>query len=192
MITMQRLAALLCVALPLAAWAGTGHDLRLAARAGDLATVRALVESGVAVDTADSWGTTALMLAAKQGETAVAAYLLSKGADPDARESFFGMSVMDNALWTGEPEFAVAKQLLAAGSLDRASALATALERGDAAFARAAVASGPVTESEAARIRETYGEVEGPLVEVLAAMKTRPDPPPPAYGPTDLARLSAA
>jgi len=173
-------------------YADPGQDLRLAARSGDLKQVRRLIESGVPVDAADDWGTTPLALAAQQGELDVLRYLLEKGADPDCRESFFGMSVLDNALWKGSPDFAAAKLLLAAGAGDRAAALAEALESENVALARAAVESGPLTESEASELRRSFGGVEGELKEILAKVRTRPDPPPPSYDAAELARFAGS
>lgn len=173
--------------------ADSARDLQLAARAGDLAEVRRLVEEAkVPVDSAGAYGTTPLALAAQQGQVEVARYLLGKGADPSARETFFGTSVLDVALWKGAPDYTVAYLLLEAGAEDRASALAAGLEEGDAKLARAAVAAGPVTESEAARLRDRFGELEGELAEILAKVETRPDPPPPAYSAEDLAAFAGS
>jgi len=179
---------IVCLALlALPALADSGHDLRLAARSGDLAAVRKLVESGVPADAADRWGTTPLLLAAQQNQTEVVRYLLSRGADPSVQETFFGMSVLGVALWKGGPEYVVAKILLAAGAKNRDEALAQALENGDVELARAAVAAGPLTESQAAEIRQRFDALEGDLKDVLAAVTTVPDPPPPAYTAKDLA-----
>lgn len=167
--------------------ADSSRDLRLAARSGDLKEVRRLVESGVTVSAGDDWGTTALFLAAGQGKVDIVRYLLSKGADPSARETFFGMSVLDVALWKGPPEYSVVRLLLAAGATDRASALGQALETDDEDLARAAVDSGPILESEATDLRTRFADLEGDAAKILARVKTTPDPPPPAYSAEDLA-----
>ncbi len=170
--------------------AASTRDLLLAARSGDLAQVQRLVEAGLQVDSSDSWGTTPLALAARLGEVEVVRYLLDKGADPSAREGFFGASVLDFALWTGEPEFEIAKLLLAAGAEDRAAALSRALQLGDADLARVAAHSGPVLESEATELRARFAGTPGELAAILAAIETRPDPPPPAYSAAELAGFS--
>jgi len=180
------LCSLVCVGVCLAV-ADSTRDLMLAARSGDLKEVRRLVESGVPVDSADSWGTTPLALAVQQNETEVVKYLLEKGADPGSRETFFGMSALDVALWKGEPGFETARLLLAAGVKDRVRALAQALQNGDVALAKAAVESGPLLESEAADLRNYFGELEGELKEILESVKTEPDPPPPEYSAKELA-----
>lgn len=168
-------------------FADATRDLLLAARSGDLGEVRRLVESGLSVNASDEWGTTPLALAARLSQAEVARYLLDQGADPSARETFFGMSALDFALWTGEPDFQIAKMLLAAGAEDRAMALARALESNKVDLARIAADSGPILESEAADLRARFQDSEGELAEVLARVQTRPDPPPPEYSAQELA-----
>jgi len=162
-------------------FADSSHDLRLAARSGDLKEVRRLVEGGVPVDSSDSWGTTPLLLAAGQDRAEVVRYLLDKGANPSARETFFGTSALDAALSKGAPDYRVAKMLLAAGAADRARALGAALEAGDVGLARAAAESGPIAASVAADLRKSGGDADTALREVLASLKIEPDPPPPSY-----------
>jgi outer membrane protein assembly factor BamB len=162
----------------------------LAARSGDLAEVKRLIESGVPVDAADSWGTTPLALAVQQNEIEVVKYLLEKGADPSSRETFFGASVLDLALWKGEPDYEVAKLLLAAGAKDRVRALGQALQNGDAALARAVVESGPILESEAADLKYYLSELEGELKKILDSVKTEPDPPPPELSAKELSQFA--
>jgi outer membrane protein assembly factor BamB len=170
--------------------ADTTRELHLAARSGDFEGVKRLLAAGVEVDAADRWGTTALFLATGQGQIEVVRYLLEQGADPSAREGFFGTSVLGMALWKGGPEFEIAYLLLAAGAADRASALEQGLESGNARLARAAVESGPIHESAATDLRARYGELTGELKQILAAMKTAPDPPPPSYTAEQLAAFS--
>ena len=183
--------AALILLLTAPALAGSPRELLLAARSGDLAEVERLVEGGLDVDAGDNWGTTPLALAARNGQVEVARYLLDKGADPGARETFFGASVLDFALWTGAPEFEIARMLLAAGAEDRASALRRALRTGSIELATAAVESGPVFESEAAELRRLLdgeeGEPDSELAEIVARVETRPDPPPPSYTAEELA-----
>jgi len=173
--------------LATAAFADDTRHLLIAARAGNLAEVRRLIDSGVPVNATGEWGSTALALAARQGATEVVDYLLGKGADPDAREGFFGMTVLDMALWDGGPDYATARQILAAGADDRGTALREAFDNGSVELARTAVAAGPFYEWEAERLRSGYAELEGELAEILARIETRADPPPPEYTAEDLA-----
>ena len=185
------LTAALVAATP--GFADSARDLHLAARAGDLAEVRRLVEEAkIPLDAAGTYGTTALSLAVEQSHIEVVRYLLGKGADPNSRETFFGMGVLDAALWKGEPDYVAAYLLLEAGAEDRATPLAVGLERGDTKLARAAVAAGPVTESEADQLRKRFDKLEGELAEILASVKTRPDPPPPSYSAQELADFAGS
>ena len=158
------------------ALADDGRALKLAARAGDLAEVKKLVEAGAPVDVPGPWGGTALILATWHGTPEVVEYLLEKGADPDAQDRFFGSTPLGIALWQDGPEYRKAYLLLAAGASDRAAALDTALRDGNAKLARAAVESGAVHEYEAARLRESHPELEGELSEIFGGLKTNADP----------------
>lgn len=66
----------------------TGEALRRSANLGDLAGVAALLSGTIDIESRDSAGRTALMLAASSGRTAVVAALLSRGADPNATDSY--------------------------------------------------------------------------------------------------------
>lgn len=165
--------------------ADSTRAFHLAARSGDLDEVRRLIESGVPVDANDAWGNTPLKLAAAQGQVEVVRYLLDNGADLNARETFFGESVLGGALRKGALE--VAKILLDAGAEDRAVALAHALKNGNIALARTAATSGSIIESEAAGLRARFPALEGELGKILASIETRPDPPPPEYSTEQLA-----
>jgi hypothetical protein len=83
-------ALLLAACLPRPAPAQIADDpaapLREAASKGQTARVSALIEKGLPIDGADLKGRTALMLAAQHGRAETVRLLLSKGANPRARE----------------------------------------------------------------------------------------------------------
>lgn len=93
--------ALVLVLLATASAASSPRDLLLAARSGNVAEVRRLVEGGLSVDSSGTWGMTALALAARWSQVEVTKYLLEQGADVNSREGFFGMSPLDYALLQG-------------------------------------------------------------------------------------------
>lgn len=188
--TVVAFAMLASVVVPTLAADERTREFLLAARSGDVAKVRSMLEAGVSVDAADDWGTTGLALAAKQGQLDVIRLLLEKGADANAQEEFFYMTVLDNALWKGAPDYEAAKLVVAGGAEDRAKALATGLQTGNAALARAAVESGPIPETEAEQVRARFTSLEGELAEIVAAMRTGPDPAPPAYAADELAAFA--
>ena len=167
-----------------------GPALHAAARAGDLAEVRRLIEAArVPVDAGDRYDATALMMAAERGHLEVVRYLLEAGADVNQREVFFNTSAFDNAVWRERVEVAAA--LLAAGSDQREDAVELAVSQNMPELARAAVAAGPLYES---TIQELQGANDlGPEVrEILEGARTRPDPAPPAYTPQELAQFEGS
>lgn len=68
-----------------------GHNtaLMFAARVGDLASARLLVDAGANVNDADAWGVSALVLAAHSGFADLVEFLLEKGADPNSAAAGF-------------------------------------------------------------------------------------------------------
>ena len=65
---------------------GGSTPLIFAARSGDIATARALVEAGADVNDVAAAGTSALVIAAHSGHGAIGEYLLETGADPNLAE----------------------------------------------------------------------------------------------------------
>jgi hypothetical protein len=77
--------------------------VHLAARRGDIAAVRSLLDSGNPVDSVDDRGLTPLHAAAMAGQTEVAGLLLDRGADPNARAAL-QMTPLHFAAMLGRPE----------------------------------------------------------------------------------------
>jgi len=63
-------------------------DLHRLIKRGDLATIRAWIQSGGDVRLTNQYGWTLLMLAALHGRTDIAEMLLAAGADADAQNKF--------------------------------------------------------------------------------------------------------
>jgi ankyrin repeat protein len=68
---------------------GGDTALMFAARVGDFASAKLLVEAGANVNDKDAWGVSATNLAAFGGFGELARYLLEKGADPNAADPGF-------------------------------------------------------------------------------------------------------
>ena len=86
------------LALVFAAWAAdTAEDLLTAARIGDTARVRSLLQPAINLEVKGKDGKTPLIWAAQEGRTEVVGLLLAHGADPRARDND-GLSAYDLAL----------------------------------------------------------------------------------------------
>jgi ankyrin repeat protein len=81
-----------------------GHDLVAAAQAGDIQAVRRLLAFGLAIDSRDQHGCTALIRAAGAGHRALFDELLGQGADASARAAT-GASALTAALMSGHADF---------------------------------------------------------------------------------------
>lgn len=75
---------------------GNDTPLLFAARAGDLESAKMLVAAGADVNEADAWGISTTVLAAHAGFPDVVAFLLDKGADPNAAKA--GFTALDEAI----------------------------------------------------------------------------------------------
>ena len=188
----RRLAAVLALALLFAAAPAfcaddPGEALREAARAGDVARIDALLAAGAPIDAPARYGITPLYLAAEKGHLAAVRRLVERGANVNARNEFFGESVIEVAL--RENRLDVVLYLLGKGAEDAASALGTALDLGDVELARAALATGFIEPLDLAAARRTAEGGPPALRELLAKATAKPRQRPPYKVPPD--RLSA-
>jgi outer membrane protein assembly factor BamB len=165
-----------------------GEALREAARAGDVARIEALLAAGTPVDAPLRYGQTPLYFAAEKGHLAAARLLLDRGADVNARDRFFGASVLDMALAGRHVE--LARLLLARGAEDAASALGAAIELQDVELAKAALATGKIEPLDLAAARRAVGQGTTPLHELLATATATPRVRPPYQPPAE--RLAAS
>ena len=91
---------------------GSNTPILFAARQGNLKAARHLVAGGADVNDTAATGTSALVVAAHSGHTALALFLLEQGADPNAAEA--GYSALHAATLRGDETLAAA--LLAHGA----------------------------------------------------------------------------
>ena len=91
---------------------GSNTPILFAARQGNLDAARHLVAGGADVNDTAATGTSALVVAAHSGHTALALFLLEQGADPNAAEA--GYSALHAATLRGDETLAAA--LLARGA----------------------------------------------------------------------------
>lgn len=69
-----------------------------AARRGDVAVVREVLEGGVDVNATTKYGATALSYACDRGHAEVVQLLLESGANPNAKDTFYGATPLDWAM----------------------------------------------------------------------------------------------
>jgi hypothetical protein len=90
-----------------------GEDLQVAARRGQLAEVKKLLDAGAPLESKNQYGATPLYLAVFNGHTEVALFLLEKGANPNVTDTFYKSSILDSALQKERAE--IVKALIARG-----------------------------------------------------------------------------
>jgi hypothetical protein len=122
------------------------EQLQDAARKGDAAAVKKLLDEGVDVNTRFRYNATALFYACDHGHLEVVKVLLDKGADMSIKDTFYGFTPL--ALATGpaqkkKPEHAeIAKLLIQKGAPGKEAALSSAVEDGDADLVKVVLDSG--------------------------------------------------
>jgi ankyrin repeat protein len=114
-----------------------------AARKGDAAKVRGLLDQGVDVNAKWRYGQTALLMAAWRGRPEVVKVLLERGAAVDVKDTFYGMTPLQAAAGNGQGE--IVGMLLEKGAAGRDEALVTGAQAGHASVVKAVLARGSVT-----------------------------------------------
>lgn len=118
------------------ATAASGPGLLDAAADGDLTRVRALLDAGTDVDSANRYGATALTFACDKGHTEVVRLLLERGADPNVTDTFYSQTPMGWAASHGH--FDIAAMLIEHGATGgEADTLRSAAQAGSAVLAKA-------------------------------------------------------
>lgn len=119
-----------------------------AARKGDAAAVRKLLDEGVDVNTKFRYNATALFYACDHGHVEVVKVLLDKGADLTVKDTFYGFTPLMLATGPAQkkrPEHTeIAKLLIAKGAPGKEIALNSAVRSGDASLAKVVLDSGGV------------------------------------------------
>jgi len=150
-----------------------------AARKGDAAAVKKLLDEGVDVNTKFRYNATALFYACDHGHLEVVKVLLDRGAAMDIKDTFYGFTPL--ALATGpaqkkKPEHAeIARLLIAKGSPGKDTALSGAIQSGDAGLAKFILDSGGLPAAVLTDAIETAKGADKPeIVTLLAAAGAKP------------------
>lgn len=124
------------------------EQLQEAARKGDAATVKKLLDEGVDVNTKFRYGATAIFYASDHGHLEVVKVLLDKGADLTVKDTFYGFTPLALAIGPAQkkkPEHTeIAKLLIAKGAPGKEAALTSAVASSDATLAKVILDSGGV------------------------------------------------
>lgn len=124
--------ALLALALLCPAAAGAqdlNEDFFAAARKGDAAAVKALLDKGVNVNAKTRYGATALSFACDRENIELVKLLLERGADPNSRDTFYGEVPLGWALSKGNAQ--IVKLLLDKGATGIERALGQGIQSGN-------------------------------------------------------------
>ncbi len=117
-----------------------------AARKGDAAAVKKLLDEGVDVNTKFRYGATALFYACDHGHVEVVKVLLDKGADMSLKDTFYSFTPLGLATSPAQkkkPEhLEIAKLLIQKGAPGKDQALSSAVQTGDAVLAKVILDSG--------------------------------------------------
>jgi hypothetical protein len=122
-----------------------------AARKGDAAAVKKLLDEGVDVNTKFRYDATALFYACDHGHLEVVKVLLDRGANMAVKDTYYGFTPLMLATGPAQkkrPEHTeIAKLLIAKGSPGKEFALNAAVQSSDAALAKAVLDSGGIAAS---------------------------------------------
>ncbi|HYP26073.1 MAG TPA: ankyrin repeat domain-containing protein [Blastocatellia bacterium] len=114
---------LLALSIPRGALAQESENtekLMAAARKGDVATLKALLDAGADVNSKTRYGATALSFAADKGNVEVVRLLLERGADVDVKDTFYGATPLSWAVGKGHTDIVRALVEKGAKDLDQA------------------------------------------------------------------------
>ena len=169
---MQWLTTLVAIlALAQAPPASKADQLQDAARKGDAAAVKRLLDEGVDVNTKFRYGTTALFFACDHGHVDVVKVLLDKGADLTVKDSFYGFTPLMLAVSPAQkrkPEHTeIAKLLISKGAPGKEGALSGAVGQGDAALTKFILDSGGIPASNLSEALEAARTANKPEIVTL-------------------------
>jgi ankyrin repeat protein len=149
------------------------EQLQDAARKGDAAAVKKLLDEGVDVNTKFRYNATALFYACDHAHVDVVKVLLDKGADLTVKDTFYGFTPLMLAVSPAQkkkPEHTeIAKLLIAKGAPGKDAALSSAIQDGDTGLARFIIDSGGIPPAKLSDALEVAKAENKP--EIVAALE---------------------
>lgn len=175
--------------LPIAALAQSlNEDFFAAARKGDVAAVKALLDKGVDVNAKTNYGATALSYASDKGHTELIKLLIARGADVNVKDTFYGEVPLGWALSHGNVE--VVKLLLEHGAQGKERALIEGAVAGNVEMVKVALDKGGLQpETLSSALSRATKNKHTAVVEMLK--KAGAQPPPPADFQVDAETLNS-
>jgi ankyrin repeat protein len=116
------------------------EQLYEAARKGDVAEVKAVLDRGADVNAKFRYGATALFKAAERGHTEVVKLLIERGADVNVKDTFYGATAMTWAL--NKEHTGVIRAILAQSAEEAGDVLLTGVRGGNAELVTVALEAG--------------------------------------------------
>src|SRR5215213_8145788 len=181
--TLTRTAMLALLALALAAPAAAqdakqalNEQLYEAARKGDAAEVKAVLDKGADVNAKFRYGATALFKAAERGNTEVVKLLIERGADVTVKDTFYGATAISWAMQKGHT--GVVRAILAKSTEEAGDVLLTGVGSGNVEMVSAALDTGkvPAEALTAALVAAGSDAKNAPVVEMLKKAGAQPPP----------------
>ena len=168
--------------------------LSAAARKGDAAAVKALLDEGVDVNTKYRYGVTVLIYACDHGNLDVVKLLLDRGADVNVKDSFYGATPLALAVSPAQKKkpthIEIVKLLLAHGAGPKDEALMSAVSDSDAAMTKVILDSGGISDKTlSAALESAKNEKQTEIVALLEHAGAKPAPEV-SIDPAQLARYA--
>jgi hypothetical protein len=179
-LTRITLAALFALALALTAVAqadpkqALNDQLYEAARKGDAAEVKTLLDKGADVNAKFRYGATALFKAAERGHTEVVKLLIERGADVTVKDTFYGATALYWA--TDKGHSGVVRAILTKSPEGAGDVLLTGVRTGNAEMTSAALETGkvPAETLTAALVSAGADEKKAALADLLKKAGAQP------------------
>jgi ankyrin repeat protein len=181
--TLTRITLLALLALTLAPHAlaqdpkqALNEQLYEAARKGDVAEVKAVLDRGADVNAKFRYGATALFKAAERGHTEVVKLLIERGADVTVKDTFYGATAMTWAL--NKEHTGVIRAILSKSPDEAGDVLLTGVRGGNAELVTVALDTGklPAGTLTAALVAASSDEKKAAIAELLKKAGAQPPP----------------
>ncbi len=128
-----------------------------AAREGELSKVKAAIQAGIDIDVKTEYGATALFFACDRGHKNVVKFLISQGADPNIRDTFYQATPVTWAQMKGNRDIVL--DLIRHGGKGAGDILVSAIASGDHAFAKNLLETGKISKKGLVKARDAANRI---------------------------------